>query len=804
MTAPITETSSIEEDAVLLRRGRIGPDTRLFGGKGASLARLITAGHPVPNTGVVTTTAFGVAASDPSVRAVLDRIRSGAEVADEEIDGVFASVQLAPKTVEDIVMTAAIVGRGGPIAVRSSATVEDLGGASFAGQYRSFLDVDSSDPDAVVAAVKHVWASLWFAAPVAYRHAFGLDHGDIRMAVVLMRMIPADEAGVVFTTDPAGSNAARVESVEGLGESLVSGARTPSAWVVPAGQEASLPPAPRTALRLSQQIADEEGAAQDVEWAAVGDDVWIVQARPITVVDSDDGFDSPMDDHLLTTAGIGEMVPGVVPALLWDINRFLIEEAYRSMFDDLDVLARSEAMGKPFVRRVRGRMAIDFDHLRGVASSIPGAVRALEIDYFGSAETDEPLDRSRWGVGSGMQRLGRQIRSARSRQRVIGQADVVTQTVDLLWPRRLVLSALTDAELLGYVARLVDLAARGLASELGVAAAGAAAFGRLESQLCHYLGPETGTVRAQQVVAGIGLERAPEPDASAAIFGGPTWRDLDRGRADRRTDDERFAQHASRTHQERVADLDDELSSLPGWKRTRLLTGQLIDVRRAIVRQQIGDTVAQLRRREETKAAVLQIGGEVRRAHLHLGVRLKQRGVLEQAEDIFLLSSGEVANACAGEAVVGPEVLRRRRRWIDRYEAEGVLPLRFRGVPDRAPAEIPEGNRLQGWGASPGRGSGIGRVVRRPTADFTTGDVLVAETTDASWSPLFLRASAVVVERGGPLSHAAILARELGLPAVLNAAGACQVLDGRRLLVDGSAGIVVIEPDRESLDEQGH
>jgi len=83
-------------------------------------------------------------------------------------------------------------------------------------------------------------------------------------------------------------------------------------------------------------------------------------------------------------------------------------------------------------------------------------------------------------------------------------------------------------------------------------------------------------------------------------------------------------------------------------------------------------------------------------------------------------------------------------------------------------------------------------VCRSADADIAAGAVLVASATDASWSPLFIKAGAVVVERGGPLSHAAILARELGLPAVLNVPGATEVLDGEQVTVDGDAGVVVI------------
>jgi pyruvate,water dikinase len=87
-------------------------------------------------------------------------------------------------------------------------------------------------------------------------------------------------------------------------------------------------------------------------------------------------------------------------------------------------------------------------------------------------------------------------------------------------------------------------------------------------------------------------------------------------------------------------------------------------------------------------------------------------------------------------------------------------------------------------------------VVAAPRPELLSpGDVLVAAATDAGWSPLFLRAGAIVVERGGPLSHAAIVARELGLPAVLNLAGATAALDGRLVTVDGDTGDVVVHPE---------
>ena len=111
-------------------------------------------------------------------------------------------------------------------------------------------------------------------------------------------------------------------------------------------------------------------------------------------------------------------------------------------------------------------------------------------------------------------------------------------------------------------------------------------------------------------------------------------------------------------------------------------------------------------------------------------------------------------------------------------------------------AAVPPGQQLRGWGASHGRHTGPVRVLTEPDDSMVErGDVVVARRTDAAWSPVFLKAGAIVVEQGGPLSHAAIVARELGLPAVVNVPGAVARLlaaDVTVASVDGDLGLVII------------
>jgi pyruvate,water dikinase len=122
----------------------------------------------------------------------------------------------------------------------------------------------------------------------------------------------------------------------------------------------------------------------------------------------------------------------------------------------------------------------------------------------------------------------------------------------------------------------------------------------------------------------------------------------------------------------------------------------------------------------------------------------------------------------------------------------GTVPGRTTDTPTAA------GRRMMGAGVSSGRARGTARVICHPSegARLQPGDILVAPSTDPAWTPLFLRASAVVMEVGGYLSHGAIVAREYGLPAVVNVAGAVSTIeDGQLLTVDGDAGEVLVQPE---------
>lgn len=765
-----------------------------LGGKGAALDRLFAWGLPVPASGVVAATAYRRFVAEPEMAALVAGIIAGATPSADEVDAAFLAAPMPPDVADAAVVVAAKVGGDGDLAVRSSATVEDLRHASFAGQYRSLLHVPARDGAAVLRAVRLVFASLWHPAPVAYRRQLGVPQQSAAMAVVLMAMVPARRAGVVFTIDPAGTeDVARVEAVEGLAESLVSGQETPEVTLLPRdATHWEVPPEVADAVRLALRVEAHAGTPQDVEWAWDGTTVWVVQARPITtrVGEQADEFDdrstvvAPLD---LTTAGIGEMLPGTLPPLRWELCSLLVEEAFRSTFADLGASDDQLAAPHAIVRRVRGRAAMDFGLLTRLTAQLPGAdVAQLEEQYFGSARPASASPPSAAGRAGRWHRARGQWRVLRSRRRADLGAEIACRAIDVLLVDPPVLADLSDRQLLAYHLRLVDLAVRTMTAELGVAAEAAESYRWLESTLAGPLRSDAAArtaARLTTLTAGRLGGRAPiDPAASSAVFAGPTW--AEEGRTPPgalRSDDAG----------------DDPVEAL----RRTLLDAGVSDGMRAALRMRASlramvDAADQLTRRECTKAALLRLGGEVRRVHLEIGRRLCRRGApLDAPHEVELLSVAEMRAALVRDAAPSAETVARRRRAHERAERAAPLPARFGGGHPEGESTIATGDRLEGWAVSGGRYRGAAVVVHAASGSFPSGAVLVAEATDPSWSPLFMRAGAIVLERGGPLSHAAILARELGVPAVTNVPGATARLDGRTVTVDGDAGVVVIDAE---------
>ncbi|MDH3753597.1 MAG: PEP-utilizing enzyme [Acidimicrobiia bacterium] len=835
------------------------------GGKGSALDRLVALGANVPTTSVITTASYREFAADPGLALLLEELRTGELPSPEDherekrrVDEAFLQVELPSRIVAAIAEYGPEVGNGHLIAVRSSATAEDTASASFAGQYSSYLNVDE---DGVSRAVRLVWSSLWHPAPRSYRRFRSISEDDLAMAAVLMSMLDPSHAGVIFTTDPGGApDHLRLEVVEGLAESLVSGEATPEAYVVArAGAVEHLggiDPMLGELVAEAMRIEAEEDAPQDIEWAVENGVLFLVQARPITTdaatTGTDDGFDVHTGlDATDTTAGIGETLPGVLPPLDWDINSWALENGFRRLFNRLGGCPVGLAEPHALIGRFRGRAALNLDAMMVAAGSIPGASpEELQQQYFGEAvRTDD--DRPAPTPGKAGAAQG--VRTLRARLAAAQESEVVICTVSRFLDDEPDLGPRSDEALVEYRGRLLHLASRCVTAEVSIAAMATASYRSIEVFLTKYMGQGEASRGAQLVTAGSGgsrratialamgplvdaanadpelradtdfdtwpeaeahlgttgrgrvflatYQRALERAGSTSYFGGPTWAEVPelawltfRQQATTHEDkDDDAARQAARD------EIEAQLVSDRHWTYNRWATGQIFDVRRRFFRREAADAAELLDRREHTKAAMLMLGGAMRRLNLQLGRRLVEAGRMEEIEDVTLLGNAELAEMVRGGGPTLDTIATRRRR-LSAATLDGPLPRIFEGLPGTVQKPEIVGEHVEGWGASPGRYEGPVRVVRSVTkSQLVRGDVLVANATDASWAPLFLLAGAIVVEEGGPLSHAAIVARELGMPAVVNVPGIVDRLDcdpgSLMLAVDGTTGEIVISTD---------
>jgi rifampicin phosphotransferase len=296
----------------------------IAGGKAANLGELIRAGLPVPPGFCVTTAAYELVAGGAGLGQILDdlaetRPDDTARLADlaAEARARLLEAPVPEDLAQAITGAYRALGASVPVAVRSSATAEDLPHASFAGQQDTYLNVVGDE--AVLGAVRRCWASLWTDRAVSYRATNGIDPRSVRLAVAVQRMVDATVAGVLFTANPLTGRRrqAVIDASPGLGEAVVSGAVNPDHFVVNtatgeiverrpgdkrvavrssagggtqrvelSGDEASLEDDQIRALAaLGARVEAHYGAPQDTEWAIDGDGgIWLLQARPITTL----------------------------------------------------------------------------------------------------------------------------------------------------------------------------------------------------------------------------------------------------------------------------------------------------------------------------------------------------------------------------------------------------------------------------------------------------------------------------------------------------------------------------------------
>jgi phosphohistidine swiveling domain-containing protein len=711
------------------------------------------------------------------------------------------------------------------VAVRSSAIGEDGAESSFAGQYETILNVRGIE--AVTDAVLDCWRSAANERATAYRAARGIDASP-RIAVLVQQMVPSDVSAIAFGVDPITQDRTVVviEAAAGLGDRIASGEVTPDRYVVRKPDLAFVERAEDGALSdedahaITQLVvkleAHNEGAV-DVECAIANGELYLLQCRPVTTLNNDFPIEwrDPRDADLHWRRDDAHF-SGPVPRLLGDYitNAAHFGMAKRAEFFDTPVVARLEGFnGRRYAtaqpRYPREELAL---RMRDSTARIRAYTRGLRRTW------DEEWLPHLLATYEWMARLDLEHASL---PRIADVCDELWPRVNKIW--RIHMLTVGPA----YV--LMDEFAETYARLVGGTAVDAF---RMTQGLAHSLQQNerdvhrlTEVARSVPAVAeGLSSGMISTLDKLRATRGGTPLADaigpfLERygnfGHAGEDMRAEAWADDPSLL----LAEIGRRLAvptQDPDERQARVIAEGDALAQRA--RETLRDRPADLAAFEEVLAVARAVGplseehnywldrqmqSNIGRMFRVIGRRLADAGRLERAEDVFHFELAEIIAALRdGRDLRDLEPERRAEfaRW-SRMRAPATIgaPAPPLGTTGASSADLIHRARqdddtvIKGVAASGGRHRGAAKLVWG-TEDFKKmkpGDVLVCRSSNVSWIPLFTIAGAVVTEVGGALSHAAVVAREFGVPAVVGVGVAFERLrDGMIVEVDGDRGTV--------------
>ena len=829
------------------------------GGKGLNLGKLTRAGFRVPRGFCVTTDAYRFSIQNLS---------------EQKADGI-KDLVLLPELVAEI-HTAHEKLQTATVAVRSSATAEDLAEASFAGQQDTFLNVT---PDELLDALKACWASLWSERAIAYRQTQGISDEGLAMAVVIQEMCEAGVSGVLFTVSPLRTDVVIVESSWGLGESVVSGAITPDSFYVsretsevmerniatkremvtdtgvhhvpedrqnvPSLTDAQL----QELAQLGMQVEALYEQPMDIEWALSDEQFVLLQARHITTPASATPSTSPTSEidnkasieklrqkeirglEMLAEAdgtvwchyNLAEVLPAPLPMTWAILKEFMsgsggLGKAYRG----LGFHPSENVNSTGILDLICGRVYVNLNreaelYFEGFpyGHDFSALKQKPQQAMYAQAQTDIKRSTASFWLKLPlhiirMSKAEMRLRRMRSDfDQVLTTEVFPTFQAEVETERDTPYTALSDAELVAkfwiwHAKTLDDFAPKALTATLLAGfslqrleaalqkstneIAVKTLVSRLISGLSGNLTVETNE-KLRQVAAGdFALTDFLKDYGHRAVgefeLAVPRWREdttyLEQVIASlqQETSEADGQRHSGRQVEQR-ASAEQELSTLLDDKASS----------RKLVENELDFTRRYMPFRETAKFYLMLGYEQIRRALLELDNRYELDG------DIFYLVPDELEQLIAGDDFSDTIATRR---------AERELMLQIE-LPDvifsdalaeiGAPVSTEGAETYTGVGVSAGVAQGKACVLLAPT-DVHPSDrdyILVCPSTDPAWTPLFLHAAGLVMERGGILSHGAVVAREYGVPAVANIPNATRLIaDGQMLQVDGNHGRVSI------------
>jgi pyruvate,water dikinase len=780
-------------------------DPRIVGRKFASLARARREGFCVPEAVAIVTRAHGLFLATGSWP---DGLR------------------------QEVIASADRLNIRHGVSIRSSGTQEDLAGQSFAGQYRSFLEVDSEDD--MLRRIEECWESAGSETVRSYLRAVNLPGSDTEtplLAVIVQRMVNSAISGVAFSRNPLFSSSEEllIEAVKGHAESLVSGHRSPCRARVHHDGRVSVESGPVSCRWLSRRtpwlkIAKllkrlEEsygGKALDIEWAMDADQaLWLLQVRPMTALAQDvmpppaGAWTRKIADDLWAD----RLEPFMADVMLRHAPRF-----------DLSRIARLSGIIPvlPALTVINGYLYVNCDSIRRVIENLPRPMRFKQLASLlpaGFCLNDIPLPRARTLAGIFFKMILLPLREPQmipficlwNAPRAMGRlkARMVPQPADatadsLLERLKIDLETLASIQVNNqwpyFHATVFAWILRWLAVD------------RLQMSGDGFLGlisrgSDNVTIGIENWFRKTALSIGQDPGLKERFLSAPPAAAAISLPAEFKAEVQTFLQNYGFRSRHRTLLI----------KRWAESPEEVIGILQSLVRCLGADGNAP---RSTPKPMGNNTPGMVSRLALRLHARLTSRfldlreelrflldevlfrircdllslgELLGMEQTIFFLKPGEIEETVSGRMNLEAAynlACQRKRRFLN-----SVDPATFY-VDGRPEYDVNTGGTLlQGIGTSLGRVTGRAVIVQDPaTAKIRRGDVVVARHTDPGWTPILAVIGGIVMEEGGLLNHCSIVARELGIPSIVGVSRATQLIpEGARVTMDGGAGIVKIE-----------
>ncbi len=794
-------------------------DIAVAGGKGANLGEMTKAGIPVP-PGVVLT----AAAYDLYIES--NNIDTGKNVPAKQIRESILNGKLTSQIKNEIISYCQRIGEESRVAVRSSATAEDLDDASFAGQQETYLNVVGLEN--LLESIKRCYASLWGDRAVSYRRTHGYGGAKVSLAVVIQQMIESDFSGVMFTRNPAnGEDQVLVNASYGLGEAVVSGRVSPDEYVCSSNGELKKATIGSKEIRivydtfgtrvedvpnnlratralddrrieslvlLGKHIEKHYGHPMDIEWAIKNNEIYILQARSITTIGQSKTFtekdfaDLPkvkpangrFRENILFNLekvpnpyypldhGFGDYVGKQKQILLHD---FGIDMDEMCPVDDNGVTSFS--LGGFRLNKNIFKLPKTIRQMKDYKTNSRLAAQKLESGKRQLEKEKQTKHSTIQDVGLALERMHKLVGDtayARFRYAIFPQVLMNNGLGKTLAKVDRNLDPFDLMNGLSYVTADLNRDMNRIAKFI---------IGSGNEELCkdvismsyyELIGKNS---ELNILFKDFMLKYGNKSDFNCYCFVSKSWND----------DPDRFL---------------GTLRTMLRSSDSRVLTAEESDSEFRSLMNRIAYGIGERKyMRFKAKVEAVRIFHQVREASQYLweSTFAYCRELLDKAScllgapygDLLYLFDAEFFKVCRRGHLEKSDIELIKRRKSKRPLAEAYWKHSIAKMLDTGKEEV------RGVAGSPGKATGKVCIVDGPSEfwKLQQGEILVCKYTDPEWTPLFTLAAGVVVDTGGTLSHAAIVAREYGIPAIMATGNATSILkDGEMVFVDGDKGTV--------------